>query len=226
MESFPFISDGLCNIPDLPDARGRHTISLLESTQTLVVCGGPMHWDSCISWKQGQTTWSSFATLDPVRVDHSAVSFGDRLLLIGGTGESGETGVELPTGRIFPMHQPVSYACLIPQTEGFIVTGGLHLDGTVVDAYSSTGDFVSSLPSFVEGRRGHGCGSFVDGDGANVLLIAGGREIGTDTDYLSILHICPFSLLAQVFSTENVQFPHLNRAPFMTVVTNMKYRSE
>jgi len=181
VETFP--RNNLCNIPDLPwgSGRGGPTLSLLQtkdgSPQTLVLCGGKESTgasaDTCLSWQKGESSWTPFATLDPPRVGHSAVSFGDQLLLIGGD-DSPRTGVELPSGREFSLSYDVQNACLIPQSDGFIVTGGIVGGWNYVEKYSSKGEFVEDLPSFETGRRDHACGTFEDGEGRTVLLITGG----------------------------------------------------
>ena len=183
VENFP--RNNLCNIPDLPEpGRQSHTLSILkpEGGSTLLVCGGKgqmgsgqpaVNADTCLSWQKGESNWSTYATLDPPRVGHSAVSFGDRLLLVEGK-ESPKTGVELPSGREFSLNFAVEEACLIPQTDSFIVTGGIVGGQTYVEKYSSTGEFIEDLPSLKIGRRVHACGTFEDGDGRAVLLITGG----------------------------------------------------
>ena len=134
--------------------------------------------NSCLSWKSGDKSWTNFATLDPRRFGHSAVSFQDRVLLLGGD-ESPFTGVELPSGREFFLPYAVGRdACLIPQTDGFIVTGGTSGVWDYVEKYSSTGEFVENLPYLVIGRRAHACGTFEDGDGRAVLLVTGGISSG------------------------------------------------
>ena len=180
MEKFP--RNNICNIPDLPGAgRGRPTLSLLQtedsSNQTLVICGGKGASGAsaifCMRWQKGEGSWTPWITLDPPRNGHSAVSFGDRLLLVGGE-ESPRTGVELPSGREFALSYDVKNACLIPQSDGFIVTGGVVGGWNYVEKYSSNGEFVEDLPSFEIGRRDHACGAFEDGEGRAVLLITGG----------------------------------------------------
>ena len=181
VENFP--RSNLCHIPDLPEpGRGRHTLSILKpkggsASETLVVCGGKgghegASADTCLSWQKGEGSWSPYAALDPPRVGHSAVSFGDQLLLVGGE-ESPRTGVELPSGREFSLFYDVKDACLIPLTDGFVVTGGVHGGWNYVEKYSSKGEFVEDLPSFEIGRRDHACGTFEDGNGRAVLLITG-----------------------------------------------------
>jgi len=124
-------------------------------------------------WQKGEGAWTPWINLDPPRNGHSAVSFGDQLLLIGGE-ESPRTGIELPSRREFELPYDVKNACLIPQSDGFIVTGGVVGGWNYVEKYSSNGEFVEDLPSFEIGRRDHACGAFEDGEGRAVLLITGG----------------------------------------------------
>ena len=51
-----------CSIPDLPQARFGHSLSLLSGGR-LVVCGGydgSNYLDDCISWVAGNTSWTHF----------------------------------------------------------------------------------------------------------------------------------------------------------------------
>ena len=60
VELFPL--SHTCSIPDLPQVRDSHSLSLLSGGR-LVVCGGKNHswdaFDSCISWVEGNTNWTS-----------------------------------------------------------------------------------------------------------------------------------------------------------------------
>ena len=53
-----------CSIPDLPQTRRHHSLSLLSGGR-LVVCGGwdGNYLDSCISWVAGNTSWTHFHTM-------------------------------------------------------------------------------------------------------------------------------------------------------------------
>ena len=55
-----------CSIPDLPDRRSDHTLSLI-SGERLVVCGGFDEslsiLDSCLSWVDGNTSWTPLYTV-------------------------------------------------------------------------------------------------------------------------------------------------------------------
>ena len=62
VELFPRPSSDSCSIPDLPQPRFAHSLSLLSGGR-LVVCGGFASLyintlDSCISWVAGNTSWT------------------------------------------------------------------------------------------------------------------------------------------------------------------------
>ena len=64
VELFPRVDS--CSIPDLPQGRGSHTISLLSGGK-LVVCGGRNDartdvGHSCIAWVEGDITWTHMYT--------------------------------------------------------------------------------------------------------------------------------------------------------------------
>ena len=65
VELFPPSSHS-CSIPDLPQPRSHHSLSLLSGGR-LVVCGGTddeaYDFDSCISWVAGNTIWTPFHTM-------------------------------------------------------------------------------------------------------------------------------------------------------------------
>ena len=71
-ELFPRPPSDTCSIPDLPQARDGHSLSLLSGGR-LVVCGGydggsfpdgqVSTFDSCISWVAGNTSWTPLYTL-------------------------------------------------------------------------------------------------------------------------------------------------------------------
>ena len=68
MELFPRPPSDSCFIPPLPQPRSDHSLSLLSGGR-LVVCGGrdghssSTHFDSCISWVGGSTSWTHFHTM-------------------------------------------------------------------------------------------------------------------------------------------------------------------
>ena len=58
VEIFP--PSNTCSIPDLPQPRYDHSLSLLSGGR-LVVCGGSgkgRNFDSCISWIAGNASWT------------------------------------------------------------------------------------------------------------------------------------------------------------------------
>ena len=61
VEIFPRPPSNSCTIPDLPQPRGYHSLSLLSGGR-LVVCGGSgkdgNDLDSCISWVAGNDSWT------------------------------------------------------------------------------------------------------------------------------------------------------------------------
>ena len=62
VELFPRPSSDACAIPNLPQPRAGHSLSLLSGV--LVVCGGfdedNNDLDSCISWVAGNDSWTPF----------------------------------------------------------------------------------------------------------------------------------------------------------------------
>ena len=65
VELFPRPPSDACSIPDLPQGRRGHSLSLLSGGR-LVVCGGhngPSFFDSCIYWVAGNTSWTHFTTM-------------------------------------------------------------------------------------------------------------------------------------------------------------------
>ena len=62
VEVFPPPPSGSCSIPELPEPRKGHSLSLLTDGR-LVVCGGQPAtsfntFDSCISWIAGNSSWT------------------------------------------------------------------------------------------------------------------------------------------------------------------------
>ena len=62
VELFPRPPSGTCSIPDLPEPRKSHSLSLLSGGR-LVVCGGHPKDKSCVTWSSGSTSWTHFHTL-------------------------------------------------------------------------------------------------------------------------------------------------------------------
>ena len=68
VEIFPRPSSDACSIPDLPQPRSQHSVSLLSGGK-LVVCGGNggssfvFGFDTCISWVEGNDSWTPLYTM-------------------------------------------------------------------------------------------------------------------------------------------------------------------
>jgi len=63
VQVFPPPSSNTCSIPQLPEPRTGHSISLLSGGR-LVVCGGKGDVSrSCIGWQSGNTSWTHLHTL-------------------------------------------------------------------------------------------------------------------------------------------------------------------
>ena len=63
VELFPSPSSDACSIPDLPQTRIGHSLSLLSGGR-LVVCGGNNEdRNTCIYWVEGKTDWALFGTM-------------------------------------------------------------------------------------------------------------------------------------------------------------------
>ena len=64
VELFP--PSATCSVPDLPEIRGGHSLSLLPGGR-LVICGGMdgsfSQLDSCLSWVAGNNSWTHLYTM-------------------------------------------------------------------------------------------------------------------------------------------------------------------
>ena len=118
VELFPLPSSDTCSIPDLPQARRVHSLSLLSGGR-LVVCGGSVaggYVDSCISWVAGKSSWTPFHTmrcLIPIMLsnhlhNHSMArawhtawtppSLPDSIVLLGGHSREAQLTAEIVPG--------------------------------------------------------------------------------------------------------------------------------
>ena len=73
VELFPRPLSDACVVPDLPQGRSGHSVSLLPGGR-LVVCGGESRggWmDSCISWVAGNSNWTTFYTMRCLSKPHN-----------------------------------------------------------------------------------------------------------------------------------------------------------
>jgi len=158
-----------CSLPSLPDDRSYHT---MDGT---LICGG-YGTTTCLSFSSGQ--WITSNTLVETRYSHSSWQTDQGVVLMGGA-KSGYTSEIVPMDgeqgeTSFAMQDRIEWACALQDltSESFILTGGQH-SGRVVARYDMQGH-VEDLPQLAVARYGHGCGSYLRGDGTQVFLVAGG----------------------------------------------------
>ena len=85
VELFPRPTSNECKIPNLPQSREEHTLSVLSGGR-LVVCGGTIN--NCYSWAAGDTSWSFLYNMGYQRRYHVAwtpPSLPDSIVLFGGS---------------------------------------------------------------------------------------------------------------------------------------------
>ena len=89
VELFPHPPSDSCSIPDLPQGRFTHSLSLLSGGR-LVVCGGYYYdgsnrLDSCISWVAGNTNWTHLYTMRclPIKPHQSASTLPNTITVWG-----------------------------------------------------------------------------------------------------------------------------------------------
>merc|ERR1711971_466408 len=173
VELFPRPSSPTCSIPDLPQPRVAHSLSLLSGGR-LVVCGGhngSSSLDSCNSWVAGNNSWTPLYTMSMRRYHHmawTAQSLPNSIILLGGVGSrAGQTAETVPAGATFSLERMGYGGCGIPDGETLVLTGGLGHN--YVTRYNVSG-FVEELPRMPEQRYGHACGALPTG----AFIVAGG----------------------------------------------------
>jgi len=192
VELFPRPSSDTCSIPELPQGRFGHSLSLLSGGR-LVVCGGYPH-DSCISWVAGNTSWTHLYTMSALHCTatlHCSVarryhtawtppSLPDSIVLLGGYGSAAELSAEIvPGGETFPLKHSGDGACGIPDGQSIVLTGGRRHN--YVTRYNVNG-FVEELTQLPENRYGHACAALPTG----AFIVAGGKDVdGGESNYLS-----------------------------------------
>jgi len=183
-ELFPRPPSNACFIPDLPQPRGYHSLSLLSGGR-LVVCGGVggshNKFDSCISWVAGNTSWTPFYNMSVARMVQMAwtpSTLPDSIVLIpiGGNAEI------VPGGAIIPLWSG-TFACGIPEGDTIVLTGGTGYSD--VTRYNING-FVKELPRLPENRWSHACSALPTGD----FVVAGGYG-DSNHRFSSVLTLLP-----------------------------------
>ena len=209
VELFPRPHLDTCSIPNLPQPRKDHSLSLLSGGR-LVVCGGtdgsqrtlPMsleYIDSCISWIAGNTSWTHFYNMSRARSDHTAwvpPSLPNSIVLLGNSwvSEERQTAEIVPDGTTFLLEHNGYGACGIPDGDTILLTGGNdHFpDGNFVTRYGISG-FVEELPQLPENRWHHACAALPT---TGAFIVAGGNHYnGTDNSLSSVLTLLPGATL-------------------------------
>ena len=67
-----------CSLPELPEARRRHT------QDGGLACGGYPHQTSCVKWSPASGTWTKSHTLRQKRYEHASWATASGVYLIGG----------------------------------------------------------------------------------------------------------------------------------------------
>merc|ERR1711971_453953 len=98
---------------------------------------------------------------------------------------------ELPSGRVFNFNTQVTWACLIPDGDTFILAGVTNFSTTtnnpfgVVEKYSSTGEFIEQLPLLTPRVPSipsyYACGTFEDGQGDKAYMVMS-KWVGSNGD--------------------------------------------
>jgi len=174
VEMFP--PSDACSIPDLPQPRSHHSLSLLSGGR-LVVCGGlkgSSSLDSCSTWVAGNASWTHFTTMSVARYHHTAwtpPSLPDSIVLLGSGSSSAAklTAETVPGGGSFDLSHIGDGACGIPDAgDTIVLTGGWKHN--YVTRYDVNG-FVEELPQLPESRYAHVCGAL---PATGALIVAGG----------------------------------------------------
>jgi len=161
-----------CLLPSLHDVRDGHTMN------NMYICGGDDFYarDLCIQFVEGQ--WTALSATMQSRDDHSSWLTPQGLVLMGGDYTTKSTEIITLKGGQggpgFSLNFEVRGSCTIedPITDSIIVTGGM---GNEVTRYDLLG-YLEDLPSMLRTRNAHGCGSYINSDGDQVLLAAGGFD--------------------------------------------------
>ena len=80
-----------------------------------------------------------------------------------------ELVTEQGSSILFQMKYQTTYACAIELEKTVILTGGEYTMNRV-SIYSIQG-FERNLPNLLTGRRGHGCGQYIDSNNIQVTLL-------------------------------------------------------
>jgi len=186
VQVFPPPSSNTCSIPQLPEPRTGHSISLLSGGR-LVVCGGKGDVSrSCIGWQSGNTSWTHLHTLSTARAFNVAwtPSSSPNAIVLFGL----RNAEILPGGGTFPLRHSGFRACGIPDGETIVITGGRPSNSQAhnyVTRYAKSG-FVEELPQLPENRRDHACAALPS---TKAFIVAGGAS--DDSMVTSVITLLP-----------------------------------
>merc|ERR1712110_1216527 len=186
VEIIPRTPSDTCSIPDLPQPRYDHSLSLLSGGR-LLVCGGKDNssnlLDSCLSWVAGNNSRTPLYTMSMARIFHTAwtpPSLPNSIVVLGGWNAGTRENAEIvPGGETFQLEHDGGGACGIPDKDSIVMTGGSgHVS---VTRYNIHG-FVEELPKLPENRVNHAC-AVLHATGA--FVVVGGSSYQNGWIYLS-----------------------------------------
>jgi hypothetical protein len=210
----------VCTLPPLPHRRFDHSLDVFN--QVPVMCGGNKEEGhdenierSCLQFTPDSDcgTWKNFTTLQEPLWGHTSWISKDGLVFFGHRGDvemlsfDGKSHIiqegDLTNKRLFNsglgwFHMD-SHACGIDdEGDSFISTGGI-LGQTVAVRYNMREKTLLKLPSMNVERKSHGCGMYLDQNGAKVYLVAGGWD--SRINYLSTTELLTQAATAWTFSS-------------------------
>jgi len=162
----------LCTLPDLPDARRRHTMD------GHLLCGGYDTYTSCLHYIAGK--WTRFRrNFVKSRSYHVSWMRPDgEVVLLGGEYSMKTSEVVTASGeqRSYDLKHNTYYACAIKLDKFVIITGGKY-SKTLVSKYDMNG-WMKDLATLNTGRYNHGCGFYYRDTNELTYLVTGGHDNG------------------------------------------------
>jgi len=175
-----------CTVSSLPTSRGEH------SQEGRKVCGGGFYdtsdtEQSCLTLTAGGS-WERTTRLIKLRRLHSSWASPSGTILMGGwyrgSGRTSEKIDESGTSSYsFDLEYDTLNACAINLGSSVLLTGGLDSLTKVSEygeeygeeyEYGDEAGFIRYLPDLNQGRYGHGCSHYEDGEGRKTYLVTGG----------------------------------------------------
>jgi len=171
-----------CILPNLTLPRYYHT------QNRHLACGGEGGANkSCETLKDG--SWTLSHTLQYGRDAHTSWDTYAGIYLLGGSlsPTTSELVTHSGTAKSFDLKYSTSNACGIKISDNeYVMTGGSDTS-QIVSKYSQNG-WIQDLPTLNIGRRGHGCGSYTNGNERVLIVFGGGiNKTRTQTSSTEIL---------------------------------------